>query len=42
MRIAGGGNAYAFAVANGVRLLSWTALDAAGKQVGAGQGWKCG
>lgn len=42
VRIAGGDKAYVFAVANGVRLLSWTALDTAGKQVGAGQGWKCG
>ena len=40
--IAGGDKAYAFAVANGVRLVSWTALDAAGKQVGTGPGWKCG
>jgi hypothetical protein len=40
--IAGGDNAYAFAVANGVRLRSWTALDAAGKQVGTGSGWNCG
>jgi hypothetical protein len=40
--IAGGYRAYAFAVANGVRLRSWTALDAAGKQVGTGSGWKCG
>jgi hypothetical protein len=42
VRIAGGGKAYAFAVANGVRLQSWTALDAAGKEVGTGSGWKCG
>jgi hypothetical protein len=40
--IAGGGKAYVFAVANGVRLLSWTALDAAGRQAGTGAGWKCG
>jgi hypothetical protein len=40
--IAGGDKAYAFAVANGVRLRSWTAFDAAGKQVGTGSGWKCG
>jgi hypothetical protein len=40
--IAGGDKAYVFAVANGVRMLRWTALDAAGKQVGTGPGWKCG
>jgi hypothetical protein len=42
VRIAGGGRAYVFAVANGVRLLNWTAFDAAGKQVASGPGWKCG
>jgi hypothetical protein len=42
VRIAGGGKAYVFAVANGVHLLKWTAFDAAGKQVGTGAGWKCG
>ena len=40
--IGGGGKAYVFAVANGVRLRSWTAFDAAGKQVATGPGWKCG
>lgn len=41
-RIGGGSKAYVFAVANGVRLRGWTALDAAGKQVGTGPGWTCG
>jgi hypothetical protein len=40
--IPGGGRVYAFAVPNGVRLLIWTAYDAAGKKVGVGPGWKCG
>lgn len=40
--IAGGDKAYVFAVPNGARLRSWTALDAAGKQVASGSGWKCG
>jgi hypothetical protein len=42
VRVADGGRAYVFAVTNGVRLLKWTALDAAGKQLATGQGWKCG
>lgn len=42
VRIAGGDRAYVFAVPNGVRMRSWTALDAAGKQLGTGRGWKCG
>lgn len=42
VRIPGGGRVYAFAVRSGVRLLSWTAYDAAGKKVGVGPGWKCG
>jgi hypothetical protein len=42
VRIADGGRAFVFAVPNGVRLRSWTALDAAGKQVATGPGWRCG
>ena len=42
VRIAGGGRVYAFAVPNGVRLLTYTAYDAAGKKVDVGPGWKCG
>ncbi len=42
VRIVGGGRAYAFAVPNGVRLLIYTAYDAAGKEVDVGPGWKCG
>jgi hypothetical protein len=40
--IGSGSKVYVFAVANGVRLLRWTALDAAGKKVGSGPGWTCG
>jgi hypothetical protein len=42
IRIADGGRAYVFAVPNGVQLRSWTALDAAGKQIATGPGWRCG
>lgn len=42
VRVRGGDRVYAFAVPNGVRLLTWTAYDAAGKKVGVGPGWKCG
>jgi hypothetical protein len=40
--VRGGDRVYAFAVPNGVRLLTWTAYDAARKKVGVGPGWKCG
>jgi hypothetical protein len=41
VRITGGGKLYIVAVPKGVSYVRWTALDAAGRSLGSGTGWRC-